>query len=126
MPSDEPNLKVLLALLRDLSQPSRSRAEAAETIGYDFQFDRGPNREPIILALRTALNDPHADVRFWSLYALGTMRAIETRAEVEALLNDDAVWCPGWWTVGDEARNVLAVFDGHPWPKREVRGVMAP
>lgn len=112
--------RALIAMLADGAQPAALRATVTEIIAFELQFDRGRDREDAIGLFRRALRDPVPEVRFWSLYGLGMLGAREARDEVASLVDDVASF-PGWWSVGDEARDVLAVFDGMPWPDRSAR-----
>jgi hypothetical protein len=112
-------VRPLLAALENESEDAHVRAMAAEGIGYALQYDPHPLKARAVAALRSALSSSSADIRFFSVFALGTVKAEEARGDVEALVNDPAVFSPGWWTVGEEARDALLVLDGGGWPERD-------
>lgn len=112
--------RLLLAVVEDGRQPAIARAEAAEGLAFLMMGESGSERVRAVRALRLALDDASARVRFWSLYALGMLHAEEARSDVESLVGDVSVWSDGWWSVGDEARDVLDVMSGGTWPVRSV------
>jgi len=57
-------------------------------------------------------------VRFWCLYALGSMKATEARAEIEHLAATDDALAPRLWRVAHEAADVLTYWDSGHWPHR--------
>lgn len=68
----------------------------------------------VVAAIEQGLKAEEGEVRFWALYAVASMRLVDLRPAVEGLTGDSAVgWRPR--TVGQEARDVLAVLDGAAW-----------
>jgi hypothetical protein len=55
------------------------------------------------MALISGLDDPKPEVRFWSIFALGSPENVDLLPRLENLATDAAL-VPGWWTVGQEAR----------------------
>lgn len=99
----------LLEALRD-DPAGRVRGEAAEGLGC-----RCRSTPRIEAALAAGLSDPDPHPRFWCLYAAGQLQLEALRPQIEALIDD-----PGeaemWWTVGQEARDVLTYWDTGGWP----------
>lgn len=110
---DRRTVGVFLGLLTDVAAEPEIRGLAAEALGFDLQFVPRASalRSRTVAALRGCLTDAAPAVRFWSLYALGTLDAREARADVAKLGDDEAIFREGFWSVGDEAREVLALFD---------------
>jgi HEAT repeat protein len=104
MPVGRQATKALIAALVDKSQPCDVREQAAESLAYSW------NRraiEPLI----SVLSDPDVRIRFWSVFALGSIgqqhperRIVEA---LESMLGDNES-PPGWWPVGREALAMLA------------------
>jgi HEAT repeat protein len=113
-------LRPLLAAARDSGETARVRSQAIEGIGNSLQGREASKLRRLAMPLLLAgLRDPEPEVRFWSLYAVGVMRAREARPLVEALAASDDAPCPGMeWTVREEASDVLAFWDTHQWPQR--------
>ena len=65
-------------------------------------------QQRVLAVIERGLADPHADVRFWALFAVGQLGLIELRAQVLALVDDAAPGACGKRTVGEEARAVGA------------------
>ena len=100
--------RALVRILTDAAQPQFIRAEAAESLAYLYYV-------PSIPALISALSDPDADIRFWSVFALGSIGHGVHEADrhvvsaLEARLADDAVPSGNWWSI---AREALAMLGG--------------
>jgi hypothetical protein len=73
-----------------------------------------------IAALGRGLTDPSAEVRFWCVYALGMMKATETRTDIERLAATDDAICPNTWRVCHEAADVITYWTDGKWPDREI------
>jgi HEAT repeat protein len=89
----------LIATLTDTSQPDTIREEAAESLAYHYSGRAIP---PLI----SVLTDPGAGVRFWSVFALGSLAGPRVIPALESMLQDDAE-PPGWWSIGREALAML-------------------
>jgi HEAT repeat protein len=114
----------LLSVFADTSQPAELRGRAAEGIGWILGAERGSKalRTQVADALSLALKDPAVEVRFWAVYALGHLQAKSARPELERLSTTDHEECPGMWSVGDEARDVLSFWDGRGWGAEREKG----
>lgn len=110
---DQRTVGVFLTVVADPGAEPEIRGLAAEALGFDLQFapEASALRSRAVATLRTCLTDAAPAVRFWSLYALGTLDARDARGDVAKLVGDDAIFREGFWSVGDEAREVLALFD---------------
>jgi HEAT repeat protein len=99
----------LIRVLEDQSQPPFVRGEAAESLSYLRSFRPIP-------ALIRALGEDHVAIRFWSVFALGSIRDRETWKggtndprvvpALESVLEDTTV-LPTYWSVGREALAML-------------------
>ena len=56
-----------------------------------------------------------AEVRFWSAYALGHMKAESALAALESLAASDHALVPGWWSVAREAADSIEIIRSDPW-----------
>lgn len=112
----------LLAVVGDARGLAAVRAQAAEGLGKLVAHGEGFGafglRARAVAALRRGLHDERPEVRFWSIYALGQLQAAEARAEIERLVEDDAM-CRNMWRVGEEAQDALAYYDTGTWPERD-------
>jgi len=114
----------LVAVFGDASQPAELRGRAAEGIGWILGAERGSKalRDEVARLLSVGLKDTAVEVRFWAVYALGHLQAKSARAELERISSNDHEECPGMWTVGDEARDVLSFWDGRGWGADREKG----
>jgi HEAT repeat protein len=113
----------LIPVLDDVTEEPSIRGQAAEGIGEVLDAAmRGspPLRARAIAALGRGLGDRSVEVRFWCVYALGMMKATETRPELERLAATDDAICPNMWRVRDEAADVLTSWAEGKWPRREI------
>ncbi len=68
------------------------------------------------------LHDAEPEVRFWSAFSLGQLRARQARTALAVLVDDDTL-LPGWWSVGDEAADALMLIAGREPPDRDGRRI---
>jgi HEAT repeat protein len=69
--------------------------------------------------LISVLSDPDVRIRFWAVFALGSIRNRRTWrhtdrsvvAALESVLSDDAIPPGNWWSVGREALAMLGRLD---------------
>lgn len=110
--------------LTDVSQPPDVREEAAESLAYLYSIHDSIRAIP---ALISVLADPDVRIRFWAVFALGSIRNRRTfrRADrsvvpaLEAMLSDHAVPPGNWWSVGREALAMLGKLDPPENPYRD-------
>jgi len=102
----------LVKVLVDRSQPQPVREEAAESLAYLGYTRAAP-------ALISVLDEPDVPIRFWAVFALGSLgRSIgasehHKQVVVQALerMIEDAEVPPGnWWSVGREALAMLGAL----------------
>ena len=110
---DERALEALLEMLADTSRPGAVRGHAAEAVGnrLDSAGLHDPARGLAELRLTDMLSDPSPEVRFWSAFGLGKLRADGAVAALRPLTVDDTLVI-GWWTVGEEAADAIDVIEG--------------
>ena len=102
----------LIAALTDPAQPQPVREEAAESLAYLYS----PRAIP---ALISVLSDADERIRFWAVFALGSIcdrrtgRHTDRRVvpALESMLNDHAIPPGNWWSVGREALAMLGRLD---------------
>jgi HEAT repeat protein len=104
---DSRALAPLLQVLRDSQEDAQVRGHAAEALAYIGQRRAVP-------ALIAALDDPSPEVRLWSAFALGELGDRRAVAPLERLAATDGTPVPGWWTVGEEAREALKHLEAAP------------
>ena len=101
------------------------RGQAAEGLAYLFGPCAGARHDRSQLAYRkagqelvTALSDPSAEVRFWSAFALGSMRYQAALPALQKIARTDKEMFSNWWTVGQEAADAVDAIKGR---ERRVR-----
>jgi HEAT repeat protein len=107
----------LIDALTDPSQPLAVRQEAAESLAYHDSTRAIP-------ALIAALQDSEIGIRFWSVFALGSIRNRKTGRftdgrvvpALEAMLHDHSTPPGNWWSIAREALAMLGNLDP-PVPK---------
>lgn len=117
-------LKPLLGLYCREGEAASVRAQAAEGFANLLTYARpqvAPLYKPAVRALVAGLSDSAPEVRFWSAFALGQMRAKSAASELRRVAENDEGYCPGWWRVADEASDALAYVEGRDEdvPQRE-------
>ena len=111
-----PAAKALIKALSDREQPQQVREEAAESLAY-------LHYAPSISVLISVLDEHDVRMRFWGVFALGSIGQEQThtrpargadRRIIEALertVADEAVPPGNWWSVGKEALAMLGPLD---------------
>lgn len=102
----------LSRLLTDSSQPAEVREEAAESLGY-------LNSVRAIAPLISVLHDADVRVRFWAVFALGSICDRRSGKQLdrsvvpalEGMLQDLSVPPGNWWSVAREALAMLGKLD---------------
>lgn len=129
---DRRALRVFARVLADRGASIVVRAECAEAMGYCAErwFDRARTRDAELSravsdALDAGLRDPSPAVRFWSVYAVGMLRARAFESHVTTVASRDDAAIEGFWSIADEARDVAAVLRGEPWPERVAKSADA-
>ena len=96
--------QVLLSVFNDHGELPSIRGQAAESLAT---LSRAGKRA--VPALRAALAEPSAEVRFWSVYALGFLGTADVFKDLNQLIDDAAVVEP-FGSVGEEARQAIATI----------------
>jgi hypothetical protein len=96
--------RALVRALKDKSQPQPVREEAAESLAYS-------NCPKAIEPLISVLAEPDVRMRFWAVFALGSIGRFNEDPRViralQAALNDEEIPPGNWWSVGREALAML-------------------
>lgn len=100
-----------LFLARDSCCNSKIRVQTIEGLA-NLRYKQA------IPTLISFLNDKSPDVRFWSIFALGSMRARKALPKLRKLVKSDKSICPGWWLVKDEAKDAIKMILRGEWPDR--------
>jgi HEAT repeat protein len=98
--SIDKSLSILVPLLRNKSEDPRLRGEAAEALGNIM-------KETAIDSLIEALDDGSVEVRFWSIFALGRLKAKKSLPRLRQILLSDKSTLPGWWSIKKEASEAI-------------------
>lgn len=99
----------LVLLRRIYANPREApgvRAQAAEALGshysnYRHTWQRRYRR--VIDSLVRGLDDPEAEIRFWSIYALAGHKDPRIRPKLQAIAENDTATVPGMWSLRQEA-----------------------
>lgn len=97
---------LLMEVLADSQETPELRGEAAEALIHHADA-------ATFHLLLSLLSHPHPELRFWAVFAVGTMADShpswnsEARAALRPLLKDTSAGPPGFWSVGLEARAML-------------------
>lgn len=110
----------LLDVADDVARPPGVRGHAAEGVGNLLSRTKlATLRRHAILRLTKHLTDPATEVRFWTAFSLGVLRARQSRSALVGVVGDEAV-LPGWWSVGEEAADALDSIAGRESPDRPI------
>jgi len=117
---DDTLLEPLLAIYEGKRVPFEVRAQAAEGFANLLaHVDRRTKPYHLVLpALLHGLNDPSPEVRFWTCFALGNMRAKQALPQLERVAAEDDAVCPTWWLVKEEAEDAICHILNRPTPSR--------
>ena len=107
----------LLDVLEDTTVAGSVRGSAAEALGQLLPRKQRALRRVVVARLIPRLRDDAPEVRFWTAFVLGTLRAKAARSELRRLVLDRTL-VPGWWSVGDEAVDALSAMSGAEIPDR--------
>ena len=97
---------VLLSIAEDEKVHGMVRGGAAEAVSVWLPQTLRSSRRRTIPRLIGLLDDDSPDVRFWSAFSLGQLRAKQARTALRRLLTDDHE-LDGWWTISKEADAAL-------------------
>ena len=109
------DVKRLLRIYRDRTEPPDIRGQAAEALGPCVAPRGKTGRDARALArdaLVRGLDDPDPEVRLWSIFALASPENEWLLPKLESMVGDRAL-VPGMSTVGQEARWAIR------WIRRE-------
>jgi HEAT repeat protein len=121
---DDRTYEPMVAALQETAEAVPVRTQAAEALGELLWAADHRNKRVrrAARALIHALRDPAPEVRFWSAFALGTMRTRAALPELRRLAAADTAMCPGWWPVQDEARDAIQNIRTGVWPRCDLSG----
>lgn len=89
----------LIEAVSDTAQHPAARGQAAEALA-----NMGARQAlPVLLQ---AMHDPAVEVRFWAVSGVGALGGPEVIPVLERLLSDSEE-LPGWWSVGEEAADMI-------------------
>jgi HEAT repeat protein len=118
--------EAIASVMVDSSASPSLRGQVAEGCAYLYGPCAGgtpPDRliyERAGQILIAALGDSSAEVRFWSAFALGSMRCRAGLPALRKLARTDKAYFGSWWTVGEEASDAVRRINGKPVPFRVV------
>lgn len=115
---------ILLSIYLHPRISARVKGQAAEglanTLGWSDR--RKQIFKQAASALIAGLANDSAEVRFWTCFALGQMRARQALPHLRAIVQDDSAFCPGWWYVREEASDAIDTIEDRSHPDRECLG----
>jgi HEAT repeat protein len=113
--------EAFVAILQNRHESPGLRGQVAEGLAYLHGPCAGAARDRRRRAYReagqvliTTLGDPAAEVRFWSAFALGSMRCREALPVLRKVARADKGRFGNWWTVGEEAADAVDHINGRP------------
>lgn len=120
--------ETLVEILEDRGEYVEIRAEAAESLGYIWEW---ANRSHFVFRwvasrLMAALEEPEAEIRFWACYSLGVMRVRKAIPALRGLAAHDDRLVTGWWKVSEEATDAIGKIFGRKYPDRQRDDVWVP
>ena len=117
--------EALVMVLQNPDETPGLRGQAAEGLAYLFGPCAGARHDRRQRGYRDAgqvlvnvLTDPSAEVRFWSAFALGSMRYRAALPALQKLARTDKEMFSNWWTVGEEAADAVDTIQRRP---RQIR-----
>jgi uncharacterized protein (UPF0147 family) len=102
---------LLLDIVDDETLSPQVRGQAAEGVGNHLETTKQAKlRRVAALRLLQRLRDPEPEVRFWSAFALGSVRAKQARKALRRLGSDQTIAFQGR-TVGSAALEALSLVE---------------
>jgi HEAT repeat protein len=121
--------EAFVRILQSQHESTGLRGQAAEGLAYLHGPCAGAARDRRRRAYReagqiliAALGDPAPEVRFWSAFALGSIRYRAALPILRKLARRDKERFGNWWTVGEEAGDAVGRINGRPLPVRIMSG----
>ena len=113
-PSDSTpaHFAVLTSVLERRDLPDRLRGDAGDVIALHAPDDRRTIafRRTVSVAMK-CLDDPSAEVRFWSIFALWSLKAKVAIPKLRHMAKYDKAMCPWMWPVNEEAKDALCFLE---------------
>ncbi|MBZ0111740.1 MAG: HEAT repeat domain-containing protein [Thermoanaerobaculia bacterium] len=97
---DNSAVRLLIKILASEEEDAGLRAQVAEALGY-------LRNSMALYTLMAAAVEAPPEVRFWSVFALGTLGDERARPLLERISRTDHVEVEGWWPVSQEAISAL-------------------
>jgi len=102
---DDGATRALVWTLNNKDEAPAVRGMAAESLA-------NVGAKSAVPTLLAALNDPSAEVRFWSAFALGELGGPESLPGLQRVAARDMADVPGWGTVSQEASEAIERIQG--------------
>lgn len=101
-----PQLVLLRRVFANPHEAPGVRGQAAEALGSrlsGFRHKWQRRYQRIVDSLVHGLDDAAPEVRFWSIYALVSLRERKVIPKLQRIADTDTASCPGMWTLRQEA-----------------------
>ncbi len=117
--SEKIDTKIFRRLVGDLEEDPRVRSQAAEGLANHLSGSDRRRREwrRAVEVLLPCLNDSNTDVRFWAVFAVGSLNARVAVPRLRKLARRDDAIATGMWAVSEEAKDALHCIERGFWPE---------
>lgn len=108
-----------ITTLLNKDEDPKVRGQAAEGLGMLLNYTDKRKRayKLAVPAILKSLKDDEAEVRFWACYAVGRMELKEAIPLLKKLVKDNRM-VRSFWTVGEEATDVIQALETGVWEGR--------
>ncbi len=110
----EQQIGLFTDIAADPNEHPMIRGQAAEGIAYNG----GGDRRRVIFKraeeeMLKCLEDPHGEVRFWAMFALGRMKSRKALPKLKQLARTDKFVGTMRWRNSEEAKDAIEIIHGH-------------
>ncbi|MFE1746064.1 HEAT repeat domain-containing protein [Coleofasciculus sp. H7-2] len=106
-------IRTLTYIAANNAESPSVRSQALEGLGNQLSQKLSTNLyQRAVSVIIQALNSSEAEIRFWGCFAAGAVKIKEALPKLQVLAQTDNTIVAGWWSVGEEAEDSIALMDG--------------
>lgn len=111
---DRKAAKAFIKIVKNEKENIDLKAQAIEGLAYYFEFRKKNNT--VLGILRRLLKHKNVKIRFWTVFAIATLKDKKSISRLKELTRKDNSVCPGWWSIKKEAKSAIHKIETGNWP----------